>query len=96
MATVTVTFFQPSKYDGFGVIGEISGTEDITSSGTSQQSTNNADSGDIVRVASSGGAIHAKVGNNPTATTDDPILTDGGVEYFQCNEGDEVAIIDAA
>lgn len=95
MATVTVTYFTPAEYEGFGVIGEITNTEKITSSASSQQSTNAAVAGELVRVASSGGAVHVLVGANPTADTNDLVLPDGGVEYFACNAGDEVAIIDA-
>lgn len=96
MATVTVTYFTPAQYEGFGVIGNIINTESITSSGTSQQSTNAAGYNEIVRVAVSGGSIHVLVGNDPTADTDDLLLTDGTVEYFQCTQNDEVAIIDAS
>lgn len=96
MATVTITYFKPAEYEGFGIMGEIDATETITSSGTSQQSTDSALPGNIVRIASSGGAVHAIVGNNPTADTDDPLVTDGNVEYFQCNSGDKAAIIDAS
>lgn len=96
MATVTVTYFTPAEYEGFGVIGEITNTEAITSSGSSQQSTNAAASGELVRVAVSGGNVHVLVGANPTADTDDLLLTDGSTEYFACNNGDEVAIINAS
>lgn len=95
MATVTVTFFRPAKFDGFGVIGEITSTESITSSGTSQQSTVTSGKGEICRVVSSGGNVHVLTGANPTADSDDLLLIDGIPEYFSLEEDDVVALIDA-
>lgn len=96
MATVTVTFFRPAQYEGFGVIGNVSDSETLTSAGTSGASTASAEQGDIARVTVSGGNVHVTKGTSPTATTDDALLVDGTTEYFACVYGDKVAIIDAA
>lgn len=95
MATVTITFFKPAMYEGFGVIGDVVSTEAITSSGTSQQSSVSSDGYDICRVSVSGGDVHILNGANPTADTDDMLLPAGSTEYFKLSDGDVVAIINA-
>ena len=96
MALVNITFCRPAQFEGFGLIGDIVTSENITSSGTSQASTNSALSGTCARVAVSGGDVHVTTATAPTATTSHMLLVDGSVEYIFCPYGHKVAVIDAA
>jgi len=47
----------------------------------------------IVRIAVRGAHAHIKIGYNPTATTEDTLMPEGTVEYFQIRSGQQVAFI---
>lgn len=58
MATVNISFVTPAKQKGFAVLGDIRASENITSSGTSQTSSNTCtNENEVVRVAVSGGIL---------------------------------------
>lgn len=52
----------------------------------------NAVSSNVIRVVSTTDA-YVKVGVNPTATTSDPLLIAGSVEYFLASPGDKVSFL---
>ena len=71
-------------------------TQTITVSGTSAAVTNAFSAGiQVVRVTATT-AIHYTVGVTPTATTSDPYLAAGEVEYVLVSEGEKVAAIQNA
>lgn len=71
-------------------------SENITSSGTSQQTTNTAERADIARIVALGGSVYVKAGPNPTAASGD-ILVLAGVPFDLggLEDGDKIAVIDA-
>ena len=47
----------------------------------------------IVRIAVRGTHAHIKIGYNPTATSEDILMPESTVEYFQIKSGQQVAFI---
>ena len=99
MATVGIAVVSADKRSG-GPVSEVSPvvSESITSSGTSTQTTITASKGDYVRVTSSGGAVWATFGTNPTASAGTSyLITDGMTEHFYNSTADalKVAVINA-
>ena len=47
----------------------------------------------IVRIAVRGTHAHIKIGYNPTATSEDTLMPQNTVEYFQIRSGQQVAFI---
>jgi hypothetical protein len=47
----------------------------------------------IVRIAVRGTHAHIKIGYNPTATSEDTLMPENTVEYFQIRSGQQVAFI---
>lgn len=96
MASVKVSFHAVNQIGGTNVFGPARIAETLTSSGTTQQSTNGALQNEFVTVTASGGAVHITVGQNPTAAaTAGYMLQDGGEKTVgPLNAGDEVAILD--
>lgn len=98
MATVKVSFGAVFNIGGTSVFGKDPRVaETITSSASSQQTTATATAGEFVTITAAGGAVHVRVGQNPTASTSTGYLvTDGGEKTIgPCAAGDEVAILDA-
>lgn len=98
MATVKVSFGAVFNIGGTSVFGkEPRAAETLTSSASSQQSTAAATAGEFVTITSTGGAVHVRVGQNPTASASTGyLITDGGEKTIgPCAAGDEVAIINA-
>lgn len=96
MATCNIAFITPSKFEGFGVIGNVRSSENITTSGTSQASSASSVGNELVRVSVTGGSIRVLVGANPTATTASILVLENTTEYFDTKNGDKVAVIDNA
>lgn len=74
--------------------------ESITSSGTSQQSTNSAVAGSVGSEAvqiTSDGNVWIEIGSNPTASAASSILLIAGqIHQYGIKPGQRVAVIDAA
>lgn len=70
----------------------------ITSSAASQATTVSAESGDYVTIKAIGGAVAFDIGPNPTAiATSGDVIGDGErMDFGPLQNGDKVAIIDAA
>ena len=97
MATVKVSFGTFHNIGGTAVYTKAPRVaETITSSASSQQTTNTATSGEFVTVSASGGAVHIIAGANPTASaTVGYLLQDGAtMNLGPLAAGDEVAILD--
>lgn len=100
MATVNIVFAMVGggsrssvDYPAYAAKGLES--ENITSSGTSQQSTNEAKSDSyFVRIVSSGGNVRVEVNDNPTALATSVIVLDGVPLDLYVLRGDKVAVID--
>lgn len=74
-------------------------TDEITSSGTSQQSTAIGYIGDVWNVRSEGGAVWLSFGANPTSVVDTTtwLLKDGEERDFGVTiNGEKIAVIDDA
>lgn len=100
MATVNVCFMPASVVKDLSTVGASSQvtSEAVTSSATSQATTITASNGDhVCRIAVSGNDVWVKFGPTPTAASaSDILMLAGSVEYFDINEGDKVAVMDAA
>lgn len=73
-------------------------SEKVTSSGTSAQSTNTANGGEIVTVTAIDGSIYALIGSNPTALASgagmEAIPSGSSKDFGPLKDGDKVAVID--
>jgi hypothetical protein len=98
MATINIVF---AKIGGKGnnepvYKGNALGSENVTSSGTSAQTTGDAAEDCYVRIFAIDGAIYAKTGPNPTAAAGDEwYIASGDLLDLAVNAGDKVAVIDA-
>lgn len=80
----------PTLRKGAYVIGT---TQNITTSGSSQQSTAVGASTTVVRIAVNADTYIA-VGSNPTATTSSMMIPSGGTEFIAVNEStDKIAVL---
>ena len=99
MATVSITGTDVDHRTGVPIeIAEPRVSESITSSASSQQSTNTFLAGEHVTVTASGGAVWVAFGANPTAAAGTThLVTDGQTRAFFNRTTDQakVAIIDA-
>lgn len=97
MATVAIEFggIMGAGAPAYDPIARAS--ESITSSASSQSSTNEAQGGDFVTVVSSGGAVWVAIGQSPTAAAGTQRLITAGAsrDFGPLKHGDKVAIIDA-
>lgn len=94
MATVNVIFgaVVPSRT----LMGcQPSASENITSSGTSQQTTITAQTHDAAQITVTGGAVRVAFGPNPTAVAASILILDGQTrEFGGLSNGDKCAVID--
>ena len=95
MSTVNVSFITVSREAGFGVIGDIVSSENVTSSGTSAATSNSATLGAKVARISTDGDIRIAVGTAPTATTSGLRVLANTVEYISVEAGEKIAVIDS-
>ena len=94
MATVSVVF--GVKDDELPFLKYATQSEDLTSSGASQTSTNSGLSGDdCVEVATSSGAIWVSLDGTDAAAGHQFLLPDGTTRHFAAGIGTQVKIIDA-
>ena len=94
MATVSVVFgrWHSSK----PIMTKANQTEAITSSGTSQNSSNTGTTADdCVEVATSGGAVWVSLNGSAASATNGFLLPDGTTRTFDAGSGTVVAVIDA-
>jgi len=97
MATVKVSFGAYHNIGGTAVYTKAPRiAETITSSASSQQTTNPATAGEFVTITAIGGAVHVIGGANPTASASvGYIVADGETKNLgPLAAGDEVAILD--
>ncbi len=97
MATVQINFDDPANIGGTSVFNAYPrASEDLTSSGTSQQTTITAIAGEVASITASGGAVWVKAGQSPTAAAgDNHLVADGETKTIGLlRDGDEIAIID--
>ena len=98
MGTVNVTFASVGGPSGAmpAYNGRSQASENITSSGTSAQSTNTAPrSGTVARIAAVDASVYVKTGDNPTAAAGDWFLALGTTIDLFLEAGDKVAVINA-
>jgi hypothetical protein len=95
MATVNLAFNKPFRDEGFGVTGPIRASENITSSGTSAQSTNTFSDDEVCMITVTGGSVYIKTGSNPTAASGDFLILDGSSVPVKGSTDHKIAVIDA-
>lgn len=98
MATIHVRFGELMGA-GAPVYSRLPGSsEELTSSGTSAQTTSTATGGDYATVSALDGAVYVTIGSNPTALASGAnmdVVTSGGTKDFgPLKPGDKVAVID--
>jgi hypothetical protein len=94
MATVSVVF--GVKHEELPFLKRANQSEAITSSGTSQASSNTGTiKDDCVEVATSGGAIWVTVDGSTAAAGNQFLLPDGTTRHFVAGFGTQVRVIDA-
>lgn len=94
-ATVNIVFFKPRVYKSYSVIGPKRGSENLTSSGTSQQGNIVAEEGDVCMITSVGSNIYVNVGESPVAEPGDVLILDKVPTYIYLSKGSKLAVIDA-
>ena len=94
MATVSVVF---GKWHGSKpIMAKRNQSEAITSSGTSQTSSNTGTAADdCVEVATSGGAVWVTTDGTTAAAGTGYLLPDGTTRHFDAGAGTQVKVIDA-
>lgn len=95
MATVNLAFNRPFRDSGFGVVGSIRASENITSSASSQASSNSFQGDEVCIVTVTGGSVYIKTGSSPTAASGDLLVLDGSSIPIYSAAGDKIAVIDA-
>lgn len=96
MATVSIVNAYRGNEDVPVLRSAVLGSEAITSSGVSQQSSVAATRDSYWHITVSGGAVWVRFGANPTAAAgDDWLIPAGGNLDVQAVTGDIVAVIDA-
>ena len=94
MATVSVVF--GTRHEELPFLKRANQSEVVTSSGTSQTSSNTGQkTDDCVEVATSGGAIWISLDGTDASAGNQFLLPDGTTRHFQCGVGTSVKIIDA-
>lgn len=73
-------------------------SETVTSSASSAQSTNTANSGEYATVTAIDGSVYVLIGDNPTALASgagmDAVPSGGTKDFGPLKDGDKVAVID--
>ena len=98
MATVNIKFFRAHIIPGVTAVYGIDTVEpeSFTSSAVSQVTTASATDNDTyARVVSYGGNVWIKIGDNPTAVSEEgTLILDELPEIFKLRDGDKIALID--
>lgn len=97
MATVNIKFFRPAVIQGATAVMSTNAStidETISSTSSSQSTTNTSSGVNYVRVVSTGGNVWLKFGTSPTAVTGaGHLLIDGIPEFFYVEDGFKVAVV---